>query len=97
MKPKALWDLMRLDHGVMLFVAILIGSIIANSGGAPDLLKLMLSFLTALFLEASTFALNDYIDLEIDRRNKREDGRWYEGTSNRALRWPSFTSSSRSA
>ena len=73
MKLKALWDLMRLDHGIMLFVAILIGSIIANSGAAPDLLKLFLSFLTALFLEASTFALNDYVDLEIDRRNKRED------------------------
>lgn len=73
MKLKALWDLMRLDHGVMLFVAILIGSVIANSGAALDLLKLILSFLTALFLEASTFALNDYIDLEIDKKNKRED------------------------
>ncbi len=73
MKLKALWDLMRLDHGVMLFVAILIGSVIAGGGAVPDLLKLALSFLTALFLEASTFALNDYIDLEIDRKNKRDD------------------------
>lgn len=73
MKLKALWDLMRLDHGVLIFVAILIGSIIANSGPALNLLKLTLSFFTALFLEASTFALNDYIDLEIDRRNRRKD------------------------
>jgi len=73
MKLKALWDLMRLDHGIMLFVAILIGSVIASGGIIPDLIKLILSFLTALFLEASTFALNDYIDLEIDVKNKRND------------------------
>ncbi len=73
MKPKALWDLMRLDHGVMLFAAIVIGSAIASGGTALDPAKLLLSFLTALFLEASTFALNDYVDLEIDRRNQRTD------------------------
>lgn len=73
MKVKALYDLMRLDHGVMLFVAVLIGALIANSGTAPDPTKLIFSFLTALLLEASTFALNDYVDLEIDRKNKRMD------------------------
>ncbi|GAG32943.1 unnamed protein product, partial [marine sediment metagenome] len=31
------------------------------------------TFLTVLFLEASTFALNDYYDLEIDKKNKRLD------------------------
>ena len=33
----------------------------------------MLKFFNALFLEASTFALNDYYDLEIDKKNKRDD------------------------
>lgn len=70
---KALWDLMRLEHGVMILVAILVGSLIANRGTLPDTFKLIFSFLTALFLEASTFALNDYFDLEIDRKNKRDD------------------------
>jgi geranylgeranylglycerol-phosphate geranylgeranyltransferase len=64
---------MRLEHGVMIFVAILIGSLIANRGGPSDISKLIFSFLTALFLEASTFALNDYFDLEIDRKNRRDD------------------------
>ncbi|MGQ9788634.1 MAG: UbiA family prenyltransferase [Candidatus Hadarchaeaceae archaeon] len=73
MKVKALYDLMRLDHGLMLFVAVLIGALIANSGSAPDPIKLIFSFLTALLLEASTFALNDYLDLEIDRKNRRRD------------------------
>ncbi|MEM4201759.1 MAG: UbiA family prenyltransferase [Candidatus Hadarchaeum sp.] len=73
MKAKALYDLMRLDHGVMLFVAVLIGALISNSGSPPNPTKLIFSFLTALLLEASTFALNDYVDLEIDRKNKRMD------------------------
>ncbi|HDQ16194.1 MAG TPA: prenyltransferase [Bacteroidetes bacterium] len=39
----------------------------------PPLVKVILTFFTALFLEASTFALNDYYDLQIDKINKRTD------------------------
>jgi geranylgeranylglycerol-phosphate geranylgeranyltransferase len=73
-KLRAIWDLMRLEHGIMLFLAILIGSIIGLEGeGLPSLDKFILTFFTALFLEASTFALNDYYDYEIDKINKRND------------------------
>ncbi|DAC72440.1 MAG TPA: prenyltransferase [Thermoplasmata archaeon] len=76
-KFKAIWQLMRLEHGIMLFIAIVIGSVIAQktlSGNTNlPLLNVFLTFFTALFLEASTFALNDYYDLEIDRINKRTD------------------------
>jgi geranylgeranylglycerol-phosphate geranylgeranyltransferase len=76
-KLKAIWELMRLEHGVMLFIAILIGSIISQKTlhGNTDLplVNIFLTFCTALFLEASTFALNDYYDLAIDRINKRTD------------------------
>jgi geranylgeranylglycerol-phosphate geranylgeranyltransferase len=76
-KLKAIWELMRLGHGVMLFLAILIGSLIAQKTLYGNLnlplLNIVLTFFTALFLEASTFALNDYYDLEIDRINKRID------------------------
>jgi len=76
-KLKAVWQLVRLEHGVMIFIAILIGSIIAQKTlditGFPPVDKLVLTFFTALFLESSTFALNDYYDLEIDRKNKRDD------------------------
>ncbi len=76
-KLKAIWELMRLEHGVMLFLAILVGSLISqktlyNNIDLP-LISVLLTFFTALFLEASTFALNDYYDLEIDRINKRTD------------------------
>ncbi len=77
-KLKAIWELMRLEHGVMIFIAILIGSVISQKmlydfSGFPPVDKLILTFFTALFLEASTFALNDYYDLEIDKKNKRLD------------------------
>jgi geranylgeranylglycerol-phosphate geranylgeranyltransferase len=73
-KIKAIWELMRLEHGVMIFIAILIGSIIAFEGeNLPPWDKFILTFFTALFLEASTFALNDYYDLDIDKYNKRVD------------------------
>jgi geranylgeranylglycerol-phosphate geranylgeranyltransferase len=76
-KIKAIWELMRLEHGIMLFLAILIGSVISqqtlfNNINLP-LEKVILTFFTALFLEASTFALNDYYDYEIDKTNKRTD------------------------
>jgi geranylgeranylglycerol-phosphate geranylgeranyltransferase len=76
-KLRAIWELMRLEHGVMLFLAILIGSLISQktlySNIDLPLINVLLTFFTALFLEASTFALNDYYDLEIDRINKRTD------------------------
>jgi len=77
-KVKAVWELMRLEHGIMLFIAILIGSVISqkmlyDSTNFPPIDKLVLTFFTALFLEASTFALNDYFDVDIDKKNKRTD------------------------
>ena len=71
-KLKAVWQLARLEHGLMIAVAILIGALIAGRG-LPPADKFLFAFLTALFLEAGTFALNDYFDLEVDRRNRRMD------------------------
>ena len=56
----------------MIAIAILIGSLIA-ARTFPAFDKFILTFFTALFLEASTFALNDYYDFEIDKKNKRID------------------------
>lgn len=71
-KARALWELMRLEHGLMLMVAIFIGALIAGKGIPPGD-KITFAFLTAIFLQASTFALNDYYDLEVDRANRRAD------------------------
>lgn len=56
----------------MLFIAVLIGAVIARQG-VPPANKLFFAFLTPLFLEASTFALNDYFDYEVDKKNERMD------------------------
>ncbi len=71
---KAILELLRLEHGLMLILAVSSGAIIS----VRDILsisigKLIFSFFTVLFLEASTFALNDFYDIEIDRRNNRLD------------------------
>ncbi|MBN2602944.1 MAG: UbiA family prenyltransferase [Candidatus Thermoplasmatota archaeon] len=63
---------MRLEHGVMIAIAIIIGAYIAEKT-SPNFENFILTFCTALFLEASTFALNDYYDYEIDKKNKRID------------------------
>ncbi|MBS3802819.1 MAG: UbiA family prenyltransferase [Candidatus Thermoplasmatota archaeon] len=78
-KIKAIWELMRLEHGIMLALGIFIGSIISLQTTSGLTLsdfpvdKFILTFFVALFLEASTFALNDYFDLPIDKENKRKD------------------------
>ena len=71
-KFKAIWELMRLEHGVMIGIAIIVGALIASKS-FPDYGIFFITFLMALFLEGSTFALNDYFDLEIDKKNKRKD------------------------
>jgi len=71
-KVKAIWELMRLEHGIMIAVAIVIGAYIAQQR-LPEWDVFVFTFCTALFLEASTFALNDYLDVDIDKKNKRTD------------------------
>jgi len=71
-KIRAIWQLMRVEHGIMLGIAILVGSFIGGKS-LPDIHIFMFAFFTALFLETSTFALNDYYDLDIDKKNMRKD------------------------
>ncbi|MDI9610659.1 MAG: UbiA family prenyltransferase [Archaeoglobales archaeon] len=67
---KAYWELLRLEHGIMYGLGVLIGIFL---GGGAEFNVLLLAFLTAVFLEASAFALNDYLDYEVDVANKRLD------------------------
>ena len=69
-KLKTVWELTRLEHGLMYGCGVIIGIIIAggSSYGAA-----IFGFFTALFIQAGTFALNDYYDLESDVANRRMD------------------------
>ncbi|MEM0022436.1 MAG: UbiA family prenyltransferase [Archaeoglobaceae archaeon] len=67
---KALWQLLRLEHGIMYGIGVLIGIFL---GGGADFKNISLGFLTAVFLQASAFALNDYFDYYVDMANRRFD------------------------
>ena len=71
-KLRAIWELTRLEHGIMIAIAIFIGALISGRG-LPPAESYVFAFITAMFLEAGTFALNDYFDLEVDRQNRRID------------------------
>ncbi len=69
---RAVWQLLRLEHGIMYGIAVLVG-IVISSDTAFQFEKALFGFLTALFLQASAFALNDYFDYEVDVANRRLD------------------------
>ncbi|RLI79721.1 prenyltransferase [Archaeoglobales archaeon] len=71
-KIKAFWDLFRLEHGIMYGVGVIIGVFVSNPN-YTNLENLAFGFFTALFLQASAFALNDYFDYEVDLANRRFD------------------------
>ncbi|MEM1579296.1 MAG: UbiA family prenyltransferase [Archaeoglobaceae archaeon] len=68
---KATWELLRLEHGLMYGLAVLIGVLLSKTDF--DLEKAFLGFFVAVFLQASAFAMNDYLDYEVDIANKRTD------------------------
>jgi len=70
---KAMWQLLRLDHDIMLAVGVIIGYAISGGFSVSGSPAPMFSALTAFLIGAGAFALNDYLDVEVDRRNKRMD------------------------
>jgi geranylgeranylglycerol-phosphate geranylgeranyltransferase len=69
---KAVWQLLRLEHGFMYAGGVVVG-IVVSTGVGFDLRNMLLGISTAIFLQASAFALNDYFDYEVDLANKRLD------------------------
>ena len=68
---KALLELTRFEHAVMLALAVLIAETVVL-GAIPDFtLIILLSLLVPVFSEMGSFALNDYLDIETDRINKK--------------------------
>ncbi len=69
---KAFWDLLRLEHGLMYALGVVVG-VVVSAGLEFDPKNLVLGMLTAVFCQASAFALNDYFDYEVDLANRRTD------------------------
>ncbi|MEM2949002.1 MAG: UbiA family prenyltransferase [Candidatus Bilamarchaeaceae archaeon] len=75
---KEIARLTRIEHGLMFAAAVFIGEII--TGTVPPYGILLLSILIPVFSEMGAFALNDYVDVEADRANKRTDRPLVAGT-----------------
>ncbi|WP_202319010.1 UbiA family prenyltransferase [Archaeoglobus neptunius] len=69
---KAIWDLFRLEHGLMYGFGVVIGVFVSDPFYG-NFWKIFYGYLTALFLQASSFALNDYSDYAVDLANNRTD------------------------
>jgi len=69
---KAVWDLLRLEHGLMYALGVIAGMVV-SAGLEFSVEDAVLGALTAVFLQASAFALNDYFDYEVDLANERMD------------------------
>jgi geranylgeranylglycerol-phosphate geranylgeranyltransferase len=70
-KVIALLRLTRIEHSIMLVIAVLIAEIITRA--LPVLQILLLSIITPIFISMASFAINDYFDVDSDRLNKRYD------------------------
>ena len=67
---KELIRLVRVEHSLMLVVAVLAAELMAK--GMPSLTVLLLSFVTPVFVSMGSFAINDYYDIEVDKANKKD-------------------------
>ncbi|MDE1860722.1 MAG: UbiA family prenyltransferase [Candidatus Micrarchaeota archaeon] len=59
--------LTRIEHSAMLVFAVIAAEFLA--GGLPQLPVLVLSLITPVFISMGSFAINDYFDIEVDRKN----------------------------
>ena len=67
-KIEAALRLTRIEHSIMLAVAVIAAEIITK--GLPGAQTLALSLITPVFISMGAFALNDYFDVEADTVNK---------------------------
>lgn len=72
-KLKAIWDLTRLEHGVIYAVSLLVGLTIAYHRLPTDPGLVIAGVIAVVAAEMGAFALNDYFDVEVDRKNNRTD------------------------
>ncbi|MBN2478261.1 UbiA family prenyltransferase [Candidatus Micrarchaeota archaeon] len=75
-----LWKLTRFEHALMLAFAVLAGEIIVL-GSFPSIEQIFIvSLLVPILSEMGSFSLNDFLDVETDRKNKRTDRPLVRGT-----------------
>jgi geranylgeranylglycerol-phosphate geranylgeranyltransferase len=77
---KELIRLTRFEHAIMLAFAVLIAETVVLGAFPPLSIIIVLSLAVPVFSEMGSFALNDYLDIETDRMNKKTDRPLVRGT-----------------
>jgi geranylgeranylglycerol-phosphate geranylgeranyltransferase len=73
-KLKAVWDLTRLEHGFIYAISLVVSLIIAyHRINDLDMTLVVAGVIAVVTAEMGAFALNDYFDVEVDRKNNRTD------------------------
>ncbi len=73
-KLKALLELTRIDHGIMLSFAVIVAFLILGIDPLSLPIPILLSsLLVPLLIEVGAFSLNDYLDYNSDKLNNRQD------------------------
>jgi len=70
-KIKATLKLTRIEHGIMVSLAILVGALVAKEAKlySEELLRVVYGMLIGLFVEMGVFGFNDYFNIEEDKIN----------------------------
>lgn len=66
---KAIWKLTRFEHALMLAFAVFVGAVIVQNKIPHFDQTLLFALLVPIFSEMGSFALNDILDIETDRKN----------------------------
>jgi geranylgeranylglycerol-phosphate geranylgeranyltransferase len=69
MKLMPVLRLVRIEHSLMLIVAVVAAELLAAA--IPPVPVLILSIVTPIFVGASAFSINDYFDIDADKKNKK--------------------------
>ncbi|MDE1804552.1 MAG: UbiA family prenyltransferase [Candidatus Micrarchaeota archaeon] len=70
-KIAAILKLTRIEHSIMLVIAVIAAELIVNGGMLPATPTLVFSLVTPIFISMGAFAINDYFDIKVDRANKK--------------------------
>ena len=70
-KLLAILKLTRIEHSIMLVIAVLAAELIVSGGVLPGPSILAFSLITPIFISMGAFAINDYFDIKVDRANKK--------------------------
>ncbi len=69
-KLGAILRLTRIEHSLMLVIAVVAAELMA--GGIPTPQVFALSLVTPILISMAAFAINDYYDIAVDRANKKK-------------------------